>query len=115
MSTNIHPGYGAIPVNSAGAVGSSGLYMSSNGSKPVWSTSPTNAIQIGNPDPVLIFNVDGTIKSASGNTISVEDWMMTVKVMKKLIMEMSKDDEVAKKYPFVRDAAQDWLMEELKK
>lgn len=121
MATSL-PGYGAIPPSVvgqiAGAQGASGQILTANGMNGSnWmsqSNTQTKAIQIGNPDPVVIFNLDGNITTKAG-TITAEDWVTTVKVMKRLIMDMSKDTELASKYPYIQDAAHHWLMEELKK
>lgn len=100
---NYFPGYGAVPPTSTTSTTS---WMS----PPV----PTNAIQIGNPDPVITFNMDGNITTKAG-TISAEEWVTVIKIMKQLIIDMSKDHELASKYPYIQDAAHSWLIEELKK
>jgi hypothetical protein len=109
------PGYGAIPPG-----GTNGSILTANGLNGTnWmsqgvTNAQTKAIQIGSPDPVVTFNLDGNITTKAG-TITAEDWVTTVKVMKRLIMDMSKDTELASKYPYIQDAAHHWLMEELKK
>jgi hypothetical protein len=119
MSTyNTQPGYGAVP---PGAVGSSPLTMghayTTNNTSGLWNaisgTAPvTHAIQIGNP-AIITFGVDGTITTKAG-TISAEEWISVIKVMKQLIIDMSKDKELASKYPYIQDAAHSWFMQELK-
>lgn len=108
------PGYGAIPPG-----GTNGSFLTSNGMNGTnWMsqgiTTQPNAIQIGNPDPVITFRMDGDIITRAG-TITADDWVTTIKVMKRLIMDMSNDTELASKYPYIQDAAHHWLMEELKK
>lgn len=114
-------GYGAIPptpyiVNSG--IGASGQVLTSNGMNgTMWSsqtiTTPPNAIQIGGADPVITFAMDGTITTKAG-TITAGEWISVIKVMKQLIMDMSQDEELASKYPYIRDAAHSWMMEKLK-
>jgi hypothetical protein len=106
------PGYGAIPpvIPRGQILTANGMNGSSWMSPPV----PQHAIQIGNPDPVITFNMDGNITTKTG-TITAEDWVTTIKIMKRLIMDMSTDQELASKYPYIQDAAHSWLMEELKK
>jgi hypothetical protein len=119
--TTSNSGYGAIPpspyiINSG--VGASGQVLTANGMNgSMWSsqtiTTAPNVIQIGNPDPVITFGLDGTITTKAG-TISAEDWISVIKVMKQLIMDMSQDEELVSKYPYIRDAAHTWMMNELK-
>ena len=121
MATS-NPGYGAIPPthNLPAYVGAAGQVLTSNGMNGTnWSahnipvqTHP-NAIQIGNPDPVITFAMDGTITTKAG-TITASEWISVIKVMKQLVMDMSQDEELASKYPYIRDAAHSWMMEKLK-
>jgi hypothetical protein len=103
------PGYGAIPPT--------GHVLTSNGMNGnMWTstvTTPPNAIQVGGSDPVLTFGMDGTITTPVG-TITNNDWISVIKVMKQLIMDMSQDEELVSKYPYIRDAAHSWMMEKLK-
>ena len=115
------PGYGAIPsspyiVNSG--ISASGQVLTASGMNgSMWSsqtvTTHPNAIQIGNPDPVITFKLDGDIVTKAG-TITADDWITTIKVMKQLVMDMSQDEELVSKYPYIRDAAHSWMMEKLK-
>jgi hypothetical protein len=108
MATS-NPGYGAIPPG-----GTNGSFLTANGmSGSSWSTQHTNAVQIGNPDPVITFKLDGDIVTKAG-TITADDWITTVKVMKQLVMDMSQDEELVSKYPYIRDVAHSWMMEKLK-
>ena len=110
MATS-NPGYGAIPPT--------GHVLTSNGMNgSMWSsqtiTTPPSALQIGgNSEPVITFGYDGTITTKAGS-ITSDDWITTIKVMKQLVMDMSQDEELASKYPYIRDAAHSWMMEKLK-
>lgn len=116
-------GYGAIPPTpyiTNGGVGASGQVLIASGMNGTsWSSQnipvigPPNAIQIGNPEPVITFAMDGTITTKAG-TITAGEWISVIKVMKQLIMDMSQDEELASKYPYIRDAAHSWIMEKLK-
>ena len=122
MATS-NPGYGAIPpanVGLPGAQGASGQFLTANGMNgSSWmmnqniTASTTNAIQIGNPDPVVTFGLDGSITTKAG-TITADDWITTIKVMKQLVMDMSQDEELVSKYPYIRDVAHSWMIEKLK-
>jgi hypothetical protein len=110
-TSNIHPGYGAVPTVS----GTAGNFLANGINGTNWNAAvPQNAIQIGNTEAVITFNTDGTITTKAG-TISADDWIMVVKLMKQLIMDMSNDPETASKYPYIQDAAHSWMMNELRK
>ncbi len=110
-------GYGAIPP--VGVQGASGQILTANGINGTsWmsqgiSVVPQNAVQIGNPEPTITFYNDGTITTRAGS-ISAEDWISVIKVMKQMIIDMSKDQDLASKYPYIQDAAHSWFMNELK-
>ena len=122
MATS-NPGYGAIPPTpyiTGGGVGASGQVLTANGmngtswmNQSITATTSTNAIQIGNPDPVITFHMNGNIATSAG-TITADDWITTIKVMKQLVMDMSQDEELVSKYPYIRDVAHSWMMEKLK-
>ena len=122
---NKHPGYGAIPAPNLGvlgAQGSVGQVLTATGANGTsWMNQGMNlsatgsALEIKNNDRTFIaFNTDGTITTKAG-TISADDWIMVVKLMKQLIMDMSNDPETASKYPYIQDAAHSWMMNELRK
>ena len=125
MATS-NPGYGAIPpspyITNSGVAGASGQVLTANGMNGTsWMSqmpqgitqhNTTSAIQIGNPNPVITFRMDGDIVTRAG-TITAEDWISVIKVMKQLIIDMSKDQELASKYPYIQDAAHSWFMKEL--
>lgn len=114
-------GYGAIPPTPyiSGGVGASGQVLTANGlNGSSWSAhnipqTSTNAIQIGNPEPVITFNLNGNITTKAG-TITAEEWISVIKVMQQLIMDMSQDQELVSKYPYIQDAAHSWMMAKLK-
>lgn len=79
------------------------------------STQYSSAFQIrNNTEPVLEISQDGTITTRDG-TISVGDWIQVIKLMKQFIIDVSNDEETAKKYPYLKDAAHQWMIEELRK
>ena len=114
-TSNSAPGYGAIPPG-----GTNGSFLTANGingtswmNQSITATTSTNAIQIGNPEPVITFHMNGNITTKAGN-ITAEEWISVIKVMQQLIMDMSQDQELVSKYPYIRDAAHSWMMEKLK-
>jgi hypothetical protein len=109
------PGYGAVPLF-VGAAIPAGQVLTTNGANGSSWSKPmqhTNAVQIGNPDPVITFKLNGDIVTKTG-TITADDWISVIKVMKQLIMDMSQDEELASKYPYIRDAAHIWMINKLK-
>jgi hypothetical protein len=115
-TSNIHPGYGAIP-----PVGQAGQFLTANGVNGTnWMnqgmnlTSTQSALEIKHNERIFVaFNTDGTITTKAG-TISADDWIMVIQLMKQLIMDLSKDPDMASKYPYIQDAAHSWMMHELK-
>jgi hypothetical protein len=75
----------------------------------------TNAIEIRKDiASILTITTEGEIITPKGK-IHVDDWINVITVMKQLIMDMSKDENLASKYPYVQEAAHKWLMDELRK
>jgi hypothetical protein len=98
---------------STGGTGSS-IGITSNGAIS-GATQYSSAFQIrNNAEPVLQIDLDGKITTKAG-TISVEDWIQVVKLMRQFIIDVSNDQETAKKYPYLKDAAHQWMMDELRK
>jgi hypothetical protein len=121
MATS-NPGYGAIPPAHGSAWNAAipaGQVLTTNGLNGTsWmnqniATAHPSAMQIGNPDPVLTIHYDGRIITQAG-TISTDDWISVIKLMKRLITDMSQDQELVSKYPYIQDAAHSWFMNELK-
>lgn len=81
----------------------------------VLGTTSTNAIEIRNGvDSVVTVTTEGYVETAAGK-IHVNDWVTVTNVMKQLILDMSKDENLASKYPYIQDAAHKWLVDELRK
>lgn len=88
--------------------------INSNGNLGV-TTQCSTAFQIqNNSEPVVSFGTDGIVTTKAGE-ISVDDWVQVIKLMKQFIIDVSQDEETAKKYPYLRDAAHQWMMDELRK
>lgn len=109
--TNGLPGIGA---------GSNGNTLSiSNSNNAAWSVTSnvtSEAITIRNKsgENVLTFHNDGTIETAGGK-IRADEWVQVTMMMKQFIMDVAQDEEFSKKYPYVRDMAHGWIMNELRK
>ena len=87
-----------------------------NAAWQVASNVNSNAITIKNKngDDVMIFHNDGMIETKSGK-IKADEWIQIALVMKQFIMDVANDEESAKKYPYVKDMAHGWMMNELRK
>lgn len=117
-TSNSFPGYGAIPGTTLPVI--NGQFLTANGANGTnWipqgttTNSVQSAFEIRNDRHTIVFNTDGTITTKAG-TITSEDWITVIQLMKRLIMDMSKDPETVSKYPYIQDAAHTWLMTELK-
>ena len=117
-TSNRLPGYGAIPGATLPVI--NGQFLTANGANGTnWMQqgSTINAVQsvfeIRNDESTIVFNADGTITTKAG-TITTEDWITVIQLMKRLIMDMSKDPDTVSKYPYIQDAAHEWMMTELK-
>lgn len=65
-------------------------------------------------DALLKIGLDGNI-SNDNHTVTVNEWLEVVKLMKQFIIDISQDEETAAKYPYLKEAAYRWMIEELKK
>lgn len=117
-TSNRLPGYGAIPGTTLPVI--NGQFLTANGANGTnWmhQGSTVNAVQsvfeIRNDESTIVFNTDGTITTKAG-AITTEDWITVTQLMKRLIMDMSKDPDMVSKYPYIQDTAHDWLMKDLK-
>lgn len=114
MTVKSFPGYGAIP-------GAHGQILTTNGANGTnWmqqgvslNAAQSSSFEIRNDRHTIVFNTDGTITTKAG-TITSEDWITVIQLMKRLIIDMSKDQELASKYPYIQEAAHTWFMDELK-
>lgn len=89
---------------------------------PQWSSTPqwsmttnaeTEALTINNgSDSVLTFRKNGEIESRRGK-ITVDEWIVIINLMKQFIIDVSSDEETANKYPYLKDAAHQWMIDKL--
>lgn len=86
-----------LPLNTGGTTGPSAFHIQ------------------GKDGPSLIITYDGKVISESGNSITVEEWIETVKVMRQFVIEVARDEEMSQRYPFLREAAHQWMMDEIKR
>lgn len=111
--SNSLPGYGAIPGAAGHILTASGANGTNWMQQGMSLKASHSAFEIRNDRHTIVFNTDGTITTKAG-TITSEDWITVIQLMKRLIMDLSKDPDTVSKYPYIQDAAHTWLMTELK-
>lgn len=76
----------------------------------------TGAISINdnNGNNMITFDTTGYIKTPYGD-ISVKEWINITQLMKRIMMDVANDSELSKRLPYVKEAAYDWVVEELRK
>jgi hypothetical protein len=79
-------------------------------------SNPAGAVTIKNKDGenVLIFHNDGMIETKSGK-INADEWIQIARIMKQFIMDIASDEETSKKFPYIKEMAHTWVMDELRK
>lgn len=105
-------GYGAIPPMPNGIVGPVGM-PGPPGNSMFYNTI-NSAFEIKGSESVLTISLDGMVKTKAGS-IHVDDWIIVTNLMKQLVIDMSKDENLASKYPYIRETAHRWLIDELRK
>ena len=63
---------------------------------------------------VLKFGTDGKIETPHGD-ISLKDLVTVTKLMKRVMIDMAKDAELSERLPYIKEAAYDWVVDELTK
>ena len=74
-------------------------------------TSLTQGLSIGNQ---IYITVDGYMH-VDGESMRVVELLQVANIMKQMILDISRDEEVVSKYPYIREAAHTWFMQTLKK
>lgn len=65
-------------------------------------------------EAIITFHTDGGIET-KGGTIQARDLTAVIKIMKRMMTDMANDEELAEKFPYIKDAAHEWVMDELRK
>ena len=86
----------------------------SNTSQPIVGNTVSSAFEIRRDETVLRIDTDGTISTKAGS-IAADDWIEITKIMKQFIIDVARDPELSAKLPYMKDAAEGWLMKELRK
>lgn len=70
-------------------------------------------LQVGAGKSQIVLTTDGRL-FCNGESISAEELIQIALLMKQLILDISQDDELASKYPYIREASHSWLIKSLK-
>jgi hypothetical protein len=90
-----------------GTGGSNRLTISSNGLVGLGNSNmKTSSISLAGENAKI---------STDHGDIVLKDLIEIMVVMRKLIMDMSTDEDINKKYPYLRETAQSWILKELRK
>lgn len=63
---------------------------------------------------VITFHKDGIIETSSGK-IHANDWIQVINIMKQFIVDVANDPETSEKYPYIKDMAHTWMIDNLSK
>jgi hypothetical protein len=74
-------------------------------------TSLTQGLSIGNQ---IYITADGYMH-VDGESMRVVELLQVANIMKQMILDISRDEEVVSKYPYIKEAAHTWFMQTLKK
>lgn len=72
-------------------------------------------VGIGVENKDLVFSGTNCNIITEHNSISVDDLIVIVSTMGKLLIDIAKDDELSERYPYLRDAAFRLALDRLKK
>ena len=100
-------------VITGGGGGGGGAVYSAGAITPNWQSNGLS-IQSSIGEPVFTITTDG--KFVYGDeSVRIEDVLKAVTLMKKLAFDVAVDPELSKKLPYLKDAAHDWVMNDLKR
>jgi hypothetical protein len=67
-----------------------------------------------NGDAIITFHKDGRIET-EGGSIQAKDLTAVIKLMKRMMTDIASDEELSARFPYIKDAAHEWVMDELRK
>jgi hypothetical protein len=65
-------------------------------------------------EAIITFHTDGRIETIGG-TIQARDLTAVIKLMKRMMTDIANDEELSARFPYIKDAAHEWVMDELRK
>jgi hypothetical protein len=65
-------------------------------------------------DAIITFHKDGRIET-QGGTIQAHELTAVIKLMKRMMTDIANDEELSARFPYIKDAAYEWVMDELRK
>lgn len=69
-------------------------------------------IRSSDTESVLTIYQNGVIATPNGD-ITIKSWIETIQIMRRLIIDLSQDPELSGKFPYLKDAAHQWMMDGL--
>ena len=96
-----------------GRGGSAGIINTTGVITPNW---PSNGLSIQSSIGEPVFSITNDGKFVYGDqSVRIEDVLKAVTLMKKLAFDVAVDPELSKKLPYLKDAAHNWVMNDLKR
>lgn len=72
-------------------------------------------IKDNNQLPIMTISTDGMMTGSSNNSVEINELVEITTLLKRVMLDISLDPELSKRFPYVKDATQEWLMKELRK
>jgi hypothetical protein len=86
---------------------------SSFATSPFNGTTTSTGLSVGNDANQIHITSDGYIR-VGNDCIRVVELLQVANIMKQMIIDISRDEEVVSKYPYIREAAHSWFVQTLK-
>lgn len=77
-------------------------------------TAPSLTVKGSNNQPDFSIHNDGRLEY-QGQFIKIQDLFIAVNLIKKLAFDVATNPELSEKLPYLKDAAHDWVINDLKK
>lgn len=77
------------------------------------STTTSTGLSVGNDRNQIHITNDGYIR-VGDDSIKVVELLQVANIMKQMIIDISRDEEIVSKYPYIKEAAHTWFMQTLK-
>lgn len=108
MTTNIYT-YAPNPYNT---ITNSTITASSTASVSMVKSAPLNINQ--GTDAEVSFTADGKIATVINST-DIKEMIDVINLMKRFMIDVASDPEISERYPYIKEAAFDWVVNGLKR
>ena len=100
---------------SGGSGGGTGQYNISTGLYRTGNVQQGGLVINNSTKPEKIFSITTDGRFTYGTeSVKIDDLLRTIKLVKKLAFDVAADPELSKKLPYLKDAAHDWVIDDLK-